>query len=180
MFDSESVLAFWFKSIEPAMWWRKDEAFDALIAQRFGDLIAHAAQGGCAPWRDTPEGRLAEIIVLDQFSRNVFRGTPQSFAQDALALRCAQDAVAAGADKDLPLEQRAFVYMPFMHSEDPQVHEQAVVLFDQPGLEGSLDFEHKHKAIIDRFGHYPHRNAVLGRVSTPEEIAFLQQPFSSF
>ena len=118
--------------------------------------------------------------MLDQFSRNINRGEAQAFANDALALGLAQEAVAAGADRLLAPAERAFLYMPYMHSESAAIHALAVALFSQPGLEHNLDFELRHKAIIDRFGRYPHRNAVLGRASTAEEAAFLQTPGSSF
>ena len=119
--------------------------------------------------------------MLDQFSRNIFRDTPCAFATDALALALAQCAVAAGVDRQLtkPAE-KAFLYLPYMHSESPVIHQQAVKLFAQPGLEYNYEFELKHRAIIDRFGRYPHRNAVLGRTSTAAELAFLQEPDSSF
>jgi len=151
---------------------------DRKIQARFGELHAQAARCECYPWRKTAEGRLAEIIVLDQFSRNIFRDDARAFATDALAL--AQEAVAAGADAELTPQQRAFLYMPYMHSESAAIHALAMKLFDQPGLENNLDFEVRHKAIIDRFGRYPHRNALLGRASTDEELAFLKQPGSSF
>jgi uncharacterized protein (DUF924 family) len=131
-------------------------------------------------WRATPEGRLAEVLVLDQFSRNVYRDTPQAFAQDALALALAQELVTSGQDRSLPLAQRSFAYMPYMHSESALVHAQAALLFAQPGMEDTLRFEVRHKEIIDRFGRYPHRNALLGRSSTPEELAFLSEPGSGF
>jgi uncharacterized protein (DUF924 family) len=118
--------------------------------------------------------------VLDQFSRNVYRDTPRSFAQDALALVLAQELVASGQDRSLPEAQRVFAYMPYMHSESALVHTQAVALFTQLGIEGNLDYELRHKAIIDRFGRYPHRNAILGRTSTAEELAFLSEPGASF
>ena len=118
--------------------------------------------------------------MLDQFSRNVYRDTARAFAQDALALALAQELVASGQDRNLPTAQRVFAYMPYMHSESALIHEQALALFAQPGMENNLDFERRHKAIIDRFGRYPHRNAVLGRTSTPEELAFLSEPGSSF
>ena len=118
--------------------------------------------------------------MLDQLSRNVDRDTPRAFAQDALALVLAQELVASGQDRSLPPTQRVFAYMPHMHSESALVHEQAAALFSQPGMEGNLDFELRHKAIIDRFGRYPHRNAILGRTSTPQELAFLSEPGSSF
>jgi uncharacterized protein (DUF924 family) len=176
----EDVLRFWFEEATPAQWWKKDAAFDAAIARRFAGLHAAAARCECHAWRRTPQGRLAEILVLDQFSRNLFRDSREAFATDALALALAQEAVAAGADARLPVEQRRFVYMPYMHSESLVIHDEAVRLFDQPGLEDNLKFEHLHRDIIVRFGRYPHRNALLGRVSTPGEEAFLRQPGSSF
>ena len=118
--------------------------------------------------------------MLDQFSRNMFRDSPLAFAQDPLALALAQEAVACGADQALSQIERNFLYMPYMHSESPAIHLQAVALFENNGIANSLDYEHRHKAIIDRFGRYPHRNAALGRASTPEELEFLKQPGSSF
>jgi uncharacterized protein (DUF924 family) len=176
----QDILDFWFTQTQPAQWWKADPAFDALIAQRFGDLCARAAQAELAGWRAEPAGRLAEVLVLDQFSRNIHRGTPQAFAQDGMALVLAQEAVACGADQALPAEQRGFLYMPFMHSESRAVHEQAQALFTALGDDNKLHFEQRHKAIVDRFGRYPHRNAVLGRVSTNEEIEFLKLPGSAF
>lgn len=176
----ESVLTFWFSDIEPQMWWQHSADFDALIARHFSDLLARAAQGECAPWRENARGRLAEIIVLDQFSRHIYRDSPQAYAQDALALQCAQEAVRIGADRLLPVPKRAFMYMPYMHSEDRRVHDLAIKLFSVPGMEHSLSFERKHKSIIDRFGRYPHRNAVLGRENAFEEIKFLQQTHTQF
>jgi uncharacterized protein (DUF924 family) len=139
-----------------------------------------AALGELAAWRGTPDGRLAEVIVLDQFSRNLFRDDARAFAADGMALVLAQEAIRAGADRDMPAPRRAFFYMPFMHSESRAIHVQAERLFSQPGLENNYAFELKHKAIVDRFGRYPHRNRVLGRASTPDELAFLEQPGSSF
>ncbi len=177
---ASEVLAFWFHETVPRQWWQRDDSFDGMIATRFGALHEAAAHCELHPWRATPSGRLAEIIVLDQFSRNLHRDQPRAFACDAQALALAQVAVAAGADQPLPPVQRAFLYMPYMHSESPAIHQIAVTLFSQPGMEGNLDFELRHKAIIDRFGRYPHRNAILGRPSTAEEVAFLQTPGSSF
>jgi uncharacterized protein (DUF924 family) len=178
--DAEAVLQFWFVELEPRDWWRKDPELDQRIASRFGTLLEAAASGALAEWRTTARGRLAEIIVLDQFTRNIHRGSAEAFANDALALRLAEEAVAAGADLELPVEERRFVYMPYMHSESAAVHETAMRLFATPGLEKNLDFERRHKAVIDRFGRFPHRNALLGRESTAEEIEFLKQPGSSF
>lgn len=178
--SSDEVIAFWFDELTPSDWWTKSPEFDRHIRDRFGALHAAASAGELWRWRGAPIGRLAEIIVLDQFSRNMFRDAPGAFAQDAMALTLAQEAVACGADASLATPQRCFLYMPYMHSESVLVHEEALRLYDQPGLEKNLDFERRHKAIIDRFGRYPHRNAILGRSSTAEEIEFLAQPGSSF
>jgi len=174
------VLQFWFSELEPRQWWVKDEALDREIEGRFGDLHRDAIAAKLYDWRETAVGRLAEIIVLDQFSRNIHRDTPNAFAFDGMALVLAQEAVRIGADQEFDVPEKAFFYMPYMHSESMAIHMQAVKLFDQPGAEFNLEFEIKHKAIIDRFGRYPHRNAILGRESTPEEIEFLTQPDSSF
>ena len=153
---------------------------DETIRTRFGATLEAAARCELFAWRATPQGRLAEVVVLDQFSRNMYRDTPRAFAQDALALALSQELVASGQDRSLPLAQRSFAYMPYMHSESALVHAQSVALFSQPGLEDSLRSALRHKAIVDRFGHYPHRNAALGRSSTPQELAFLSEPGSSF
>lgn len=174
------VLEFWFNELEPKQWFVKDRDLDAMIEARFSLLVEQARAGELFSWRVTPQGRLAEIILIDQFSRNIFRDKPESFSADPVALVLAQETIGAGADQRLDVQERAFLYMPFMHSESQAIHEQAVVLFDQPGLEYNLEFEHKHKAIVDRFGRYPHRNEILGRKSTEEEIAFLKAPGSSF
>jgi uncharacterized protein (DUF924 family) len=176
----QSILHFWFTELTPKQHFAKDAALDEAIRTRFGTTLEAAARCELFAWRATPEGRLAEIIVLDQFSRNVYRDTPRAFAQDALALALAQELVASGQDRSLPVAQRSFAYMPYMHSESALIHEQAVTLFSHPGQENNLRFEHAHKAIIDRFGRYPHRNAILGRSSTAEELAFLNEPGSSF
>jgi len=176
----EDVIQFWFGKLKPKQWFVKDKKLDEEIRSRFGTVHTRAEAGGLGEWRASPAGRLAEVLVLDQFSRNIFRDHPRAFASDPLALRLAEEAVAVGDDRKLPLERRVFFYMPYMHSESKEVHERAVQLFTVPGLEYSLDFELRHKAIIDRFGRYPHRNAILGRASTPEEIEFLQQPGSGF
>ena len=166
------VLAFWFETIEPADWYRRSDALDARIAGRFEATYRRAAACELEDWRETPDGRLAEIIALDQFSRNMFRGSGESYAADPLALALSQEAVRAGADRALVDERRAFLYMPHMHSESAAVHERAMALFAD--LPENLEFEKKHKAIIDRFGRYPHRNEVLGRESTPAELEWLE------
>lgn len=178
--QATDLLHFWFDELDNPRRFAKDAALDALMRERFGSTLQAAMRGELAHWRATPQGRLAEIIVLDQFSRNIFRDQPASFAQDPQALTLAQALVASGQAITLVPEQRAFGYMPFMHSESALIHAQAVLLFSEPGLEGNLNYERKHQSIIERFGRFPHRNAILGRVSTPEEVAFLQQPGSSF
>ena len=174
------VLEFWFKELSPKDWFSKNDALDAQITLRFSDLIEHAKKGQLNHWRATALGRLAEILVLDQFSRNIFRGQVEAFVADDLALQLAQEAISVNADQELSTQERSFLYMPFMHSESVAAHEEAVQLYDQPGMELNLEFEMKHKVIIDRFGRYPHRNKILGRDSTTEEINFLTEKNSSF
>jgi uncharacterized protein (DUF924 family) len=178
--NPKTVLTFWFEEIAPKQWWSKSDDFDKLIRDRFGALHTAAARGERYHWRETALGRVAEIIVLDQFSRNMFRNTAQMFASDAMALTLAQTAVAAQADHELDAVHRGFLYMPFMHSESATIHQNAAPLFEAPGMENFLKSHRQHKAIIDRFGRYPHRNALLGRDPTPEELAFLETPGSSF
>lgn len=175
--NNQEVLKFWFEEIEPAQHWKKDPEFDRLVRQRFASV--HLAANRCElfGWRASAEGRLAEIIVLDQFSRNMFRDQPEAFASDPLALALAQEAISVGADKQLDDQQVGFLYMPLMHSESTIVHEVALEKF--AGTK-NFEFELKHKSIIDRFGRYPHRNAILNRKSTREEIEFLKGPNSSF
>ena len=177
---SDTVLSFWFTELTPEQWWIKDEALDQRIRARFNETHAQAARCELFSWRGTAKGRLAEVIVLDQFSRNMFRDSPAAFSCDALALALAQEAVACGADKALTAVERSFLYMPYMHSESLVIHEEAVRLFTANGIQNNLDFEFQHKAIIEKFGRYPHRNKILGRESTAEERVFLQQPGSSF
>lgn len=174
------IIKFWFEEVEPKQWWSKDAELDQLIVTRFSSTHEMAVRCELSGWRKNADGRLAEIIVLDQFSRNMFRGTPLAFAYDSLALVLAQEAISAGADQLLEPMKRTFIYMPFMHSESLLIHEEAVELFRLNGQQGNLDYEIRHKQIIEKFGRYPHRNAILGRDSTAEEIIFLQQPGSSF
>ncbi|CCN45125.1 conserved hypothetical protein [Vibrio nigripulchritudo MADA3029] len=176
----KEVIDFWFRELTPKDWFAGGEELDKLIKSRFGDLQAQAAQCELSDWRESAQGRLAEVIVLDQFSRNIHRGTPAAFASDPLALALAQETIRLGLDKELTQTERTFLYMPFMHSESLKVHEHAVELFKGNGVENNLDYEYKHKVIVERFGRYPHRNEILGRVSTEEEIQFLKQPGSSF
>ena len=176
----QPILHFWFTELTPKQHFAKDVALDEAIRTRFGPTLEAAARCELFAWRATPQGRLAELLVLDQFSRNVYRDTSGAFAQDALALALAQELVASGQDRSLPIEQRKFAYMPYMHSESLAIHAQAALLFSQPGLEGTKDYALRHQAIITRFGRYPHRNAILGRTSSAEELAFLAEPGSAF
>lgn len=167
----KNVLYFWFQTLSPEQWFKKSSDLDAMIEDKFLTTFNQVIAGETSSWRETAEGRLAEIIVLDQFTRNMFRNTPNAFLYDPLALALAQEAVRYGHDQELDEKQRGFLYMPYMHSESKLVHKDAMVLFqDLPNLE----FEIKHKVIIDKFGRYPHRNDVLGRQSTPDEIEWLK------
>ena len=176
----QDFLDFWFSPAAEPNWFVKSAEFDALLAEKFTDVLQQAAQGELWTWRETPAGRLAEIIVLDQLSRNLYRNDPRAFAQDGMALVLAQEMIHLKLDQDLNLTERRFLYMPFMHSESKLIHEFALKLFQRLGNEINLSFEKKHKLIIDRFGRYPHRNAILGRSSSAEELEFLTQPNSSF
>jgi uncharacterized protein (DUF924 family) len=176
----QEILKFWFEDLEPKQWWVKDLELDQLIIARFSEIHDRAARCELSGWRKDASGRLAEIIVLDQFSRNMSRGSPLSFACDPLSLALSQEAISVGADQLLSPVERNFIYMPFMHSESLQIHEEAIELFRRNGQQGNLEYELKHKVIIERFGRYPHRNEVLGRASTADEVEFLQQPGSSF
>jgi len=191
--NAQDVLDFWFLPEGSAgygkardVWFRKDDAFDAQIKERFGALIEQAVAGGLREWDAVgPQGVLARIIVLDQFTRNAYRGQPDSFGGDALALAAARELVASGADRQLPPHMRSFAYMPFEHAEDAAMQAQAVDLFtaldaEHEGFAGSLDYAHRHRGVIARFGRFPHRNAILGRASTEEEIEYLKQPGSGF
>lgn len=175
----QAILDFWFKELNPAQWWRKDRDVDHTIAVRFGELHRAAARCELYQWRDQPLGRLAEIIVLDQFSRNLYRDSPLAFAQDSMALALAQEGIALHANQNLIAREKAFFYMPFMHSESPQILELSIALFSEPGLEDNLRSAHQHKTMIDRFGRYPHRNKILARDSTTEELTFLEHTGSS-
>lgn len=176
-----TVLDFWFNEAGPDTWFVKSDDFDQTLTERFSDVVQQAAAAEFYSWRSTVQGRLAEIIVLDQLSRNIYRDTPAAFAQDQMALALAQEAVAMGAMQELKeLNERRFILMPYMHSESTLIHQQAEQLFKQHTDEQTYGFEIRHKVIIDRFGRYPHRNEILGRKSTDEEIEFLKGPNSSF
>jgi uncharacterized protein (DUF924 family) len=191
--DAQAVLDFWFLPAHDAAhgkargeWFRKDDAFDAAIRERFGAAIAQALTGGLREWDvGGPRGVLARILVLDQFTRNAYRNTPQSFAGDALALSAAIDLVDSGAHLALMPLERQFVYMPFEHAEDARMQERAVDLFTElaaqhEGFGEVLDYAHRHRGVIARFGRFPHRNPILRRASTPQELDYLSQPGAGF
>ncbi|MDN6626540.1 MAG: DUF924 domain-containing protein [Pisciglobus halotolerans] len=174
------ILDFWFNETNPKKHFQKDEAFDDEIRTRFYTIYKKAVQGELVSWRETIEGCLAEIILVDQFSRNIYRNDPRSFAHDGMALVLAQEAIRHNDVSKLSIEQLPFLYMPFMHSESLAIHEYALEYFSKKGLEESLKYEKAHRDILMRFGRYPHRNKIMGRESTLEEVEFLKQPGSSF
>ncbi|CAN6960436.1 DUF924 domain-containing protein [Psychrobacter okhotskensis] len=190
--EARAVLDFWFDQDNEPYWFTQNDNFDKQIKAKFGKIWQAAKHGECAPWRWSDNhndvnssitnlaGRLAEIIVLDQFSRNLCREQACAFAQDGMAVALAQEAIAQPHFETLPMEWRKFTIMPFMHSESAVIHKRYLPLFEQLNDPTTLDFERRHKDIIDEFGRYPHRNEALGRESTAEEDAFLQQPNSSF
>lgn len=175
-----TVLDFWFDPATKPHWFVKSDAFDHGVAERLGALLEQAAAGALDHWAETPEGLLALVILLDQVPRNVHRGTPAAFATDAKALALAERAVAQGLDKAVEPARRLFLYLPFEHAENLAAQEQAVALFATTGDAEYLDYAIRHRDVIARFGRFPHRNAILGRTSTTEELEFLEQPGSSF
>lgn len=176
----KEILDFCFNEAGSQKFFEKDLEFDRLLTERFTTVLERAAAAEFYTWRASPQGRLAEIIILDQFSRNIYRDTPAAFSQDAMALTLAQEAVAAGSLQELEFEARRFLLMPYMHSESKLIHQEAEKLFKQYTNDEVYGFEIRHKVIIDRFGRYPHRNEILGRTSSAEEIEFLTEPGSSF
>ncbi|MFL6662588.1 MAG: DUF924 family protein [Rhizobacter sp.] len=185
--EAREVLDFWFgtEGATRDEWFRKDAAFDAVIRERFGALVERALAGELVDWGGAPASALARVLLLDQFTRNAFRDSPRAFAGDAQALAAARAMVAAGHDMALPPVQRSFVYLPFEHAEDLAAQDEGVKLFaalaaESPAQADYLDYARRHRDIVARFARFPHRNAVLQRVSTPEEIEFLRQPGSSF
>lgn len=197
----EDVLATWFGAPDETpetrgkRWFVPDPAFDAELRRRFGDLLESAARDELSAWRSTPRGSLALVILLDQLSRNIFRGTARAFAQDDQALAIARAAIAAGQDRALTFTERTFLILPFEHTEDRETQRESVAAFqalhaeaiaagapkaELDMLASGVDFARRHAAIIERFGRYPHRNAILERTSTGEEVEFLQQPGSRF
>ena len=180
MDEAEAVIAFWFAPGLDERWFVADPAFDAEIRERFQPLVERAAAGDCDDWIGSPRGALALCLLLDQFPRNIWRGSPLAYACDAKAREVSRAVIAAGLDRQLPAQQRPFLYLPFEHSEDLADQERCVDLMRDLDDEELLDYARRHRDIVARFGRFPHRNAVLGRESTAEEVEFLQQPGSSF
>ena len=191
MMQHKEILDFWFGKPEDSgygkprkFWFIKDEELDQIIKSRFTEIHQQAAMGNLDSWREQPLSCLALIIVLDQFSRNMFRGLPQAFATDAQALNYSQYAIAKIFDSQLLPVQRWFIYLPFEHSEDLADQEKSVqlctTLTDEDDSQSYIDYAYKHFEVIKKFGRFPHRNKILGRENTPEEIEFLKQPGSSF
>ena len=174
------VLSFWFEELSPAQWFKKDDVLDETIRLRFGSLYEELAASGGSEWLDTPRGPLAAVIVLDQFPRNLFREDARAYATDAAALTIAKSAIDRGFDRNMDVSQKQFLYMPFQHCEDLEEQIRSVGLFASLGDPNTLNYARRHKDVIEHFGRFPHRNAVLGRSSTPEELEFLEQPNSSF
>jgi uncharacterized protein (DUF924 family) len=184
---ASDVLIFWFGVLpheSRAVWFRKDPDFDAAIRERFGDAVAAALGGAFSDWSASARGALARVILLDQFTRNIFRDTPRAFAGDTLALAIASAVVDAGGDRALDRYERQFLYMPFEHSESTVAQDRSVELFAalarETGDDSLMPWARRHAEIVHRFGRFPHRNAILGRASTPEETAFLEEPGSRF
>jgi len=173
MSSSAEIIRFWFDEHGPADWFASAPEFDAAIASRFAATHAAIARGEGWSWRTTPSGRLAEIIVLDQFSRQLFRGKAQAFATDGMALALAQEAVGGGHHNFLPPNQRMFVLLPFMHAESAEMQRESVRLHTALGMDDLLKYATGHAEVIERFGRFPKRNAALGRVSSPEEEAYI-------
>ena len=190
--NAQDILHFWFGELGSAgfgspraMWFRKDSDFDAAIAQRFGAMVQAALAGRLRDWDAAPHSSLARILLLDQFTRNIFRDTPRAFAGDALALAAADAMAERGFDAALLPVQRAFAYLPFEHAEDLGQQQRCVALFTAlaghgPSMQSMLDYAIRHRDVIQRFGRFPHRNDILGRASTNEELEFLTLPGSGF
>ena len=176
----DEIVAFWFETLKPEDWYRKNPAIDAAITARFNATYEALKTGVPPEWVGEPKGILAAILVLDQFLRNMFRDDARAFATDQAALALAKRAISEGTDMRLAPEQRAFIYLPFQHAETRDDQARSIELFTALGNPNNLDFALRHQAIIARFGRFPHRNSVLGRASTAEELAFLQEPGSSF
>ncbi len=195
----DDILTYWFGSADPAAavdadmerWFRGGVSMDMDLDERFGATLDAMVEGRHDAWLQTPAGRLATVLVLDQFSRNIHRGTPRAFTQDDTALQIVLEGLDQGIDEGFGLHQRAFFYLPLEHSESPEMQVRSIERYtaltqvastreEQRHAATYLDFARRHKAIIDRFGRYPHRNPILGRTTTTEEFSFMRQPGAGF
>ena len=176
----DQVLLFWFETLRPEDWYRSNQGIDDLVRDKLGDLHNEAVRGTLDHWQETPAGALALIILFDQVPRNIHRGTARAFATDEKALAVLEKALANRLDGELTPEKRVFLYLPLMHSEDKSNQERSVALLRKLGKESNLDYASRHREIVLRFGRFPHRNAILGRKSTPEEEEYLSQPGAGF
>lgn len=172
--DWQPLIRFWFETISPKQWWYSDADFDRGIASRFGEQHQQACAGELHAWRQTPKGSLAEILLLDQISRHIYRGDARSYAFDGMALVLSQLAIEKGFDKDLIAPMRQFLYLPWQHSESLHIQKQSLVLYRDPDIKGYQSAQ-KHFKVIEQFGRFPHRNRILNRVSTPQELAYLEK-----
>lgn len=169
------IIDFWFEEVLPSQWFKVDDALDLKMTEKYIALHSSVVAGEYSYWRNEPLGRLAEILVIDQFSRNIYRDDPKSFINDPMALALAQECIRGEYHKNFSPEQKLFLYLPFMHSESKVIHNTALLLYSETGLEDNLDFELQHKEVIEKFGRFPTRNFILGRQSTSEEIEYLKQ-----
>ena len=174
------ILNFWFHEIKPSQWWVKDKIFDNLIKKKFYYLHKQANSCGLLSWRLSLKGRLAEIIILDQFSRNMFRGTSKAYESDTIALFLSQDAINHQADKKMNAFEKLFLFMPFMHSESIEFQKVSLNLFQKLGIKKNIESAERHYKVIEKFGRFPHRNIPLNRISSSEEKEFLKTPSSKF
>ena len=172
----QAVLNTWFSEYARPLWFRSTAAFDRELKQRFGATVEAALAGGLRHWADTPTGALALVIVLDQLPLNIYRGRARAFAGEAMAREIAARAIERGYHSGLSQEEKVFLYLPFMHSENLDDQDRAVALFQAAGLQENLRYAHHHRDIVRRFGRFPHRNAILGRESTPQELEYLNSP----
>ena len=178
---ADSILVFWFDEIDRSYWFQKDADFDQLVKDRFGSHVERALRGGYDSWGDSSSMRLSLIILLDQMTRNIFRGDARAFSGDTRALSLTFKAVDDGQlDSEAAIEKRQFLLMPLMHSEDIEVQDRSIGIYERYADRDTLEYAKQHRDVIARFGRFPHRNAVLGRASTPEEVKFIQTPGSAF
>ncbi len=174
------ILKFWFHEIKPSQWWIKDTKFDNLIKNKFYNYHKKAHLNKLSHWRSSPKGRLAEILILDQFSRNIFRNSPKAFENDSLAFMLSREAINFKIDEQLNNVEKIFLYMPFMHSESIEFQTKSLNLFKKLGLKKNIESAERHFEVIKKFGRFPHRNIILNRISSLKEIEFLKTPGSKF